>query len=180
MRYPPLAPDDMTDRQREVAEAIDKRRVGGFVGPYPALIYAPEIADRVQLLAEHLRFGLRLPERLRLMAVLIAARRKNADDAFLFHTQPARDAGLSEATIQALSEARRPEGMDADEAMIHDYCVELARSGGVRNAAFERVAGRFGLEICLELVATCGFAALMSMMLNVIQSPPPENTPAAP
>lgn len=34
MRYPPLTLEEMTPRQREVAEAISNRRAGALCGPY--------------------------------------------------------------------------------------------------------------------------------------------------
>jgi 4-carboxymuconolactone decarboxylase len=179
MRYPVLKPDEMTSRQREVAEAIGQRRAGGLAGPYVPLIYSPEVADRMQQLSEYLRFSLRVPERLRLMAILITVRHKNADYPFHIHTDSAREAGLSETMIAALSEASRPADMSADEAMIYDYCTELTRTGGVKDATFGPVAERFGREICLELVALCGYYALLAMVANVVETKLPESVVTA-
>lgn len=168
MRFPPLNPKDMTPRQREVADAIQKRRSGGLGGPYPAMVYSPEVADRAQLLGEYLRFNLRLPEPLRAMAVLVAAGRHRAADVTPFLAAGGiRDSGLAEDKVKALAEARRPDGMSADEALVHDFCFELSRTGRVKNATFDRTAARFGKEICLELVAVCGFTAMQTTMLNI-------------
>jgi len=174
MRYPPLKAEEMTPRQREVAEAIDKRRVGGLVGPYIPLIYSPEVADRMQLLAEHLRYNLRTPERLRILAILVTARHKSADVEFFAHMKHAKTTGLAEEKVQALAEGRRPQDMTPDEEMVYDYCTELHKTGAVGDANFDRVQKRFGNEICLELVSVCGYFALLAMVLNVTETPFPE------
>jgi 4-carboxymuconolactone decarboxylase len=171
MRYPRLNSETMTARQRDVAEAIDKRRVGGLEGTYVPLIYSPEIADRVQTLSEYLRFSLRVPEPLRLLAILITARRKGADREFNVHTAPAREAGFSDDKITALSEGHRPAGMTANEEIVYDYCTELNETGNVKDVTFKRVADRWGREICLELVALCGYFGLMGMMEKTVDLP---------
>jgi 4-carboxymuconolactone decarboxylase len=174
MRYSPLKPEEMTPRQREVAEAIKKRRVGGLGGPYVPLIYSPEVADRSQQLSEYLRFGLRTPERLRLLAVLKTARYYSADVEFFGATKEAREAGLTDEKIKALSEGRRPADMTPDEAMVYDFCDEIHTTGRVKNVTFNRMESRFNREICLELVVVCGYTAFSSMVHNVTQTALPK------
>jgi 4-carboxymuconolactone decarboxylase len=177
MRYPPLKPEDMTPRQREVAEAISNRRADAFSGPSVPLIYSPEVADRVQLLGEHLRFNLRVPERLRVLAVLVAAGRYRSDDlAYFVRLDATKQSGLADAKIAALSEGRRPADMKEDEEIVYDYCTELARTGRVRSATFDRAVKRFGREICLELVKVCGYTLFLTALLNVTQTRFSEST----
>mgnify|MGYP002779860707 FL=1 len=45
-RLPPLAPERMTPRQREVAEAIAGGPRGGLRGPFQAWLRSPEVAER--------------------------------------------------------------------------------------------------------------------------------------
>ncbi|WP_042883254.1 hypothetical protein [Cupriavidus necator] len=172
MRFPELAPDEMTPRQREVAAAIGERRVGGLSGPYMPLIYSPEVADRAQLLGDYLRFNLRVPERLRVLAVLVAAGRHRGSDAASFlHLDTVQESGLAASTISALCNGHRPDGMTSDEEMVYEYCMELTRSGRVKGVTYDKLAARLGAEICLELVAVCGYASFLSMVVNVTESP---------
>lgn len=176
MRYPALKLEEMTPRQREVAETISKRRTGALCGPYLPLIYSPEIADRAQLLGEYLRFDLRVPERLRALAILVAAGRHRSDDLASFvHLNDIQQSGLATATITAMSDGRRPPDMKEDEEMVYDYCTEVTKTGHVRSATYDRVMNRFGREICLELVEVCGFTAFLTTLLNVTQTSFPEN-----
>ena len=174
MRYPPLKREEMTEAQRRVADAIDQRRVGGLSGPYIPFVYSPEVADRAQMLAEYLRFNLHVPEPLRFLSVLVTARHQSADVELYVHMKNAVVAGLTEAKVKALSQGRRPEGMTDDEEMVYDFCTELHSTGHVKDTTFWRVANRFSREVCLELTVTCGYMALLAMVLNVTETPFPE------
>jgi 4-carboxymuconolactone decarboxylase len=172
MRYESLKPEAMTSRQREVAEAISHRRADAFSGPLVPLIYSPEVADRVHLLGEHLRFNLRIPERLRALAILVSAGRYRSDDlAHFVHLQAIKQSGLADAKIATLSQGRRPSDMKEDEEMVYDFCTEVTRFGRVKSATFDRVMSRFGREICLELVEVCGYTLFLTTVINVTQTP---------
>jgi 4-carboxymuconolactone decarboxylase len=161
----------MTPRQREVAAAIGERRVGGLNGPYVPLLYSPEIADRAQLLGDYLRHNLRVPERLRVLAVLVAAGRYRGSDAAAFLQLDAiQESGLAASTIDALCNGRRPDEMTPDEEMVYEYCMELTRSGRVKGVTYDKLSARLGAEICLELVAVCGCASFLTMVINLTES----------
>jgi 4-carboxymuconolactone decarboxylase len=166
MRFPALKPEQMTPRQREVAEAVS-------LAP---LIYSPEVAARVQLLGDELRFNLRVPERLRALAILVAAGRHRSDDVAHFaRLDDIKQSGLATAKIAALSERRRPTDLKEDEALVYDFCTDLIMTGRVKSGTFDRAVNRFGREICLELVHVCGYTLFLVTVINVTQtrlSPP--------
>ena len=171
MRFTPLSSQDMTPRQREVAQAIQQRCGAGLNGVQHAFLHSPEVAERVQLLAEHLRHNLRIPERLRVLAILVAAGRyRSADVGHFVGLEEVRDSGLADAKISALAEGRCPADLKEDEQLVFDYCTELTRTGRVQGATFDRLAARLGREIGLELVAVCGYTRLMTNVLNVTQT----------
>src|SRR4051794_32659947 len=73
-RFPKLDIEQMSPRQREVAEKIASGPRGGLRGPYLALIYHPDLADVVQQVGEHLRYNSRLSAELTELAILVVAR----------------------------------------------------------------------------------------------------------
>lgn len=175
MRYPALTLDEMTPRQREVFQKIDEDRALGVCGPYVSLIYSPEVAVRVQALGEHLRVGLRVPERLRVLALLVAAGRRPSIELNSFtHLDEVRRSGLGDEMIATLIAGHRPAEMADDEEMVFEYCSELLTTGRVRNATYERVANHFNREICMELVAICGFTTYLAMIINITKNPFPK------
>jgi 4-carboxymuconolactone decarboxylase len=176
MRYPALKLDEMTPRQREVFEKIDQDRALGVCGPYVALMHSPEVAVRVQTLGEHLRVGMRVPERLRVLAMLLAAgRRPSVELKSYTHLVEVRRSGLGDEKIAALISGRRPTEMADDEEMVCEYCSELLNTGRVRNSTYDRVVNHFNREICMELVVICGFTNYLAMLINITKSPFPES-----
>ena len=60
-RFPILSHVAMNDERRMVADEIAAGPRGSLRGRFPALLYGPERARRVQLLGEHLRFKTHIP-----------------------------------------------------------------------------------------------------------------------
>jgi len=67
----------MTPRQTEVAAAIASGPRGSIRGPFLALIHHPDLADKVQSLGEHLRYGAKISPANIEFVVLIVARHMN-------------------------------------------------------------------------------------------------------
>ncbi|VCU68901.1 hypothetical protein PIGHUM_00960 [Pigmentiphaga humi] len=176
MRYPNLTARDMTSRQREVAQAIEQRSPGGLAGPYQAMLYSPEMADRTHSLGEFVRCGLRIPERLRVLAVLVAAGRHRGSDVEAFlPLRTVSESGLETGKVQALARRERPQGMRDDEAAVYAFSVELARSGRASEETYRVLVDRLGREAALELVAVAGFTALFTNVLNMTQTSIPRD-----
>lgn len=136
---------------------------------YSRLANSPELAALVRSLMDYMSIGLRLPEPLRAVAVLVAAAKHSPVSAKFFAAMPEiQAAGLPAATVESLVRKERPEGMAGDQAMIHDYCIQIRDNGRVDNAAFAPVNARFGAAICLEIAVLMGSTATMSMLANVI------------
>jgi len=172
-RYPPLRREEMYFEQRRVADAVAERRKGGLAGPFVPLAYVPAILDQLQLLGEHLRFDTGLPRKLLELAILITARHSQAQVEFIAHARPAREFGVTDEQIAALADKRRPEKLDEDEALVYDFCTELHHRGRVSDELFARAEKRFGKPVILDLVTTCGYYAMLAMVLNVTETPLP-------
>ncbi len=173
-RFPVLAPSAMSADQRRVAEMIADGPRGGVRGPFIALLHNPALAERVQALGEHLRFGTGLPDRLVEIAVLVAARRWNCEYEWFAHEKLARKAGVPEAVIAAIAKAERPGGMSADDALVHDFCVATCRDGAPGDGDFEAVIARYDRSAALDLLALCGYYSMLAMILNAARLPLPE------
>src|SRR6516162_2477371 len=78
-RFAPLSDQDMTPEQKRVAHAVASGPRGGLRGPFHALLRSPELADRVRLLGDFVRFESAFPAPLRELAILLVARFWSAD-----------------------------------------------------------------------------------------------------
>lgn len=172
-RFEFLERDQMSQRQREVADAIASGPRGALKGPFIALIHNAELAGRVQGLGEHLRFGTGLPQQLVEIAVLVTARRWSCDYEWAAHARIAREAGVSDAVIAAISVRTQPQELQPDDALVHDFAEETVWKGSPSDASFDAAAARFGKAKVLDLLAVCGYYSMLAFVLNAARLPLP-------
>ena len=170
-RLPPIPPERYTEAQRTVAEAIARGPRGAVYGPFVPLLRSPEMADCAQRMGEYLRYRSAIGTRLSELAILVIARQWHQAVEWAIHMPIAERAGIARETIAAIAAGRRPAGMDADEALVHDFCVELARDKGVSDATFDGVAARFGEQGAIDLAGINGYYTLLAMVMNVAGTP---------
>jgi 4-carboxymuconolactone decarboxylase len=177
-RYPPLSLEEMTPAQREVAEAIASGPRGGLRGPFQAWLRSPEIAQRLQKVGEYLRFSSSVPRRLNELAILITARAWEAQFEWYAHHRLALEAGLDPAVADAIAAGRRPAAMQADEAVVYDFCTELRATRRVGDETLARAQRLLGDAGVIDLIAVSGYYDIVSMTLNVAEVPLPEGLEA--
>jgi len=172
-RYPEIPPEDMYHEQRRVFQAVMQRRKGGLEGPLVPLVHVPGILDRLQSLGEHCRLHTEVPDKLRELAILIAARHVAAPFEFHVHAIVARRFNLAEEIIAAIAAQRRPATMDSTEALVFDFCTAVFNDGRVCDPLFDQAEKCFGKTVIIELLATCGYYAMLGMGINVTHPPIP-------
>ncbi|WP_457329264.1 carboxymuconolactone decarboxylase family protein [Rhizobacter sp. P5_C2] len=167
MRLPPLPDHAMTPAQRAAADELIAGPRKAVKGPFIALLRSPELLAHVQKLGAFLRFGTSLPVRASEFATLLVARHWRQQFEWKVHVALALQAGTAQATIDALRDGRRPDTMDADETLVHDFCTELLAHHGVSEPTWARTVARFGEAGAVELTGLVGYFAMVSMVLNV-------------
>jgi 4-carboxymuconolactone decarboxylase len=173
-RFPVIAPEAMTEAQRALAAEIAGGPRGGVRGPFLALMHNPPLAHRIQALGEHLRFRTGIAQALVEIAVLVTARRWTCQFEWVAHADIARKEGLDEQIIAAIAEGRRPASMSEDEALVHDVALAAHATGDLPDALFVRAEARFGRAGVLDLLALCGYYALLAMVLNTARPALPD------
>ena len=170
-RLRPLPLDQLDDAQRAAAEELIAGPRKAVKGSFIPLLRSPELVHRVGKLGEYLRFGSVLPTRVNEFATLIVSRAWTQQFEWAVHAAAAAKAGTSAASIAALREGRRPDDMDADEALTHDFCTELLAHHGVSDTTYQRAVARFGERGVVELSTLVGYFVMVSMVLNVAHTP---------
>ncbi len=174
-RFPRLAGEAMTSRQREVAAEIAAGPRGEVRGPFIALLHNPELASKLQKLGEHLRWQGKLPPRLKELAVLVTARRWTCQHEWVMHSKLALEVGLNKEAVESIAGNREPSGLSEEERAVYTFCREVHATGRAGDAAFAAIEKRFGLDGALELIALNGYYTLMAMVLNNAGLPLPGN-----
>ncbi len=174
-RFPILTPDQMSARQKEVAAAIAGGPRGGIRGPFLALIHHPELADLVQSLGEHLRYGAAVPPAMIELVVLIIARHWTCQYEWLAHERIARNTtDLPDALIKAIAAGQTPTGMTPEQATVYAFVKETLRTGQPEDAIYDLAAQHFGRPGVLDLIALCGYYSMLAMVLNTSKIPLPD------
>lgn len=182
-RFPIIASEQMTARQAEVAAAIAGGPRGGIRGPFLALIHHPDLADRVQSLGEHLRYGAAISLANIEMIVLIVARHMNCQYEWFAHARIARTTtDLPEAIIQSLQAGQKPADLNDEQDTLYTFCKEVIAHGQPTDRTYTRAVGYFGRAGVLDMIAIVGYYSMIAMVLNTSQIPLPEGTvpPLAP
>lgn len=172
-RFPQLTREQLTEQQRPVAEEILKVSSVGLGGPYNPLLRSPLLADRMVKLLDYLRFNTSVPRRLNEFAILIQARLWTSQVEWVAHYPLALKAGLSESVANDLKEGRRPAGMQPDEALVYDFCMELSTTHRVSDATFARAKALLSEQQIVDLIAVSGTYVTVAMMLEAGQEPAP-------
>ncbi len=178
-RFPEIKPEQMSEAQKQVYDAIAGGPRGGVRGPFGPLLRSPELTDRVQKLGEYLRYKSSLPARLNEFAILINARFWESKYEWYAHKPLAIKGGLLESIAEDLAQNKRPANMKPDEELIYDFCITLHRQHFIDDALFKRAVAMIGEKGVVDLVALSGYYTLVSMVLNVaeIPIPPGEKSP---
>jgi 4-carboxymuconolactone decarboxylase len=171
-RIPPLAAEDMSPLQREVAERIAGAR-GRVGGPFGFWIRLPNVADAADRLGNALRLEGKLDRKLFELMILAIARHWTAQYEWFAHEQAARDAGLADETIEAIRAGRTPAFTDAQEQLAYDIVTELQTTKRLCDATFARGLEAFGAEVFIEAVTAIGFYTTAAMMINAFNAPVP-------
>lgn len=173
-RMPPLPEGSYTPAQARAAAELAATPRGAVFGPFVPLLRSPDLLSPLQRTGEYLRYRSALAPRLSEFAILFVARRWRQEYEWHVHAPIARAAGVAPAHIGALAEGRRPEGLDADHAVIHDFLSELFDQRAVSDATYGRALERFGERGIIDLTGLAGYYATLAMVLNVARTPLPE------
>jgi 4-carboxymuconolactone decarboxylase len=165
-RIPLVSADDLTPEQRVVYDRIVSGPRKAIVGPLRAALHNPELAEHWQQLGAVLRYKTSLPQRLKEIAILVTARRWNAELEWQIHEDEARRSGVADEIIEAIRAARRPL-FDADaDQVLYDFVRELQETGRVSELAYRDAHTRFGTAGVVELTALVGYYTMVAMTLN--------------
>lgn len=153
-------------------------RRGRIDGMYRSLLNHPELARHVSDLGTFLRFGAGvLPPAVRELTILWLARQLGAAYEWAKHVGPAREAGVSEAVIEAL---RTQQGLKLDAtqeaALAAARCVLERRS--IPTVVQDGLVAKIGLPGVIELVVLVGFYQMIAGVIFAFDVPLPEGATA--
>lgn len=168
-RFAQLRYEDLAPEVKPLADDILKVSSAALGGPYNALLRSPEMARRCFDFLDYLRFKTSVSKRLNEFAILIQARIANAQYEWWAHDPIAQKAGLSPAIIEQLRQCQRPQGMQDDETLVYDFCIQLSLNHRVPDDLWQRAIHGLGEQAVVDLTVLSGTYVMVSMLLNATQ-----------
>jgi 4-carboxymuconolactone decarboxylase len=182
-----IAPADLDDAQRTVYEAItggprasQKRLVpltdeaGRLAGPFSVMLLSPEIGNAVQAVGAKVRFTGALTDREREVAILTVAGELHSDFERLAHEPAARQAGLSQAQLNAVLAGRIPDGLSEDEALICRLAHVMTADRNLPDEDYGHGLRVLGQERLATLTWLVGYYSALALALAVFRPRVPE------
>jgi 4-carboxymuconolactone decarboxylase len=180
-RMLPVSLEAMTREQKEAhGDFVATRGMGFSGGPWQVFIRSPELFTHTQRMGEYLRYRCPLAGRLSELAILLVARTWTQDYEFGAHRKHGLKAGLSEATIAAVVEDRRPENLPEDEQVVWDFTTEVLRTRRVSDTTYARALAKFGEHGVVDLSGIIGYYSHLALAMNVARIAPPAGEPRLP
>lgn len=185
-RLPYLKREDLSDDGRTLWDSITETRgaaavneEGGLVGPFNAWVSAPHVGAKLADLGAVLRFGTSMDRKVLELAIITTAAHWRSEFEWWAHTRMAREHGVEPAVIDAIRAGDEPPlSSDAERAVVA-AAKELAANGRLTDSTYESARLALGDQGLIELVAVCGYYALVSFTLNAFDVPlPPGQQPA--
>src|SRR5438552_16056446 len=118
-RIPPVTRERVREDLRSIFDEVSSGPGGVGTGPMSVLKYSPEMARRAIPLFSYVRNESILPQKVRELAMLTAARATDCPYIWNAHAALGRQAGLSDALVHALRDRQpRPPMTVAAEMVI--------------------------------------------------------------
>src|SRR6266513_6410294 len=181
MRLPVLSSDEMTSEQvvlyREILggprgqgprAVLLASGAGGLAGPFNAMLYAPPVGHALQELGVAIRFRTELAPRIRELAILVVAQAWDSAYERDSHELLGRDAGLTDAEIEALRAGADPGFADKDEQVAYTVVRALTSpEADLDDEQYDTANSVLGQQALVELSSLVGYYATLALQLRI-------------
>ncbi len=142
------------------------RSSAGLRGPSGLRLHNPRLAVLMEPLAEYVRFDSGLGNHLIQVAMLVTAREMNCWFEWNGHEKQARDAGVSQNTIDTIRYRKPLTGLDEKEAAIIQLGREDFEKHEVSSDTFARALKLLGKQNLVSALAVMGHQADTALLLT--------------
>lgn len=166
MRLPPLPDDQWDDRTRAALAGLlpeERRNLRGAGNALATLVRHPGLTEAFLGFSAHLLMRSTLPPRVRELAILRVAKRRDCRYEWNHHSRMAAKAGLTEAEIDA---AGRGEAVAELDQAVLGAVDELDATSTLSDKTWDRLAEHLDERQLMDLVLTIGGYCMMAMAFN--------------
>jgi alkylhydroperoxidase family enzyme len=115
------------------------------------------------------------------MVALVVARELDCAYVWQSALDLAGAAGVPEKFIAQIVRGERPSALDAKQETLLDFCCQLLRANHhVSDSVYHATVDAFGVPLTVQIAATLGYFAMMSLVANAFEISPANPDPARP
>jgi 4-carboxymuconolactone decarboxylase len=130
------------------------------------MIHSPAMAAQVNRLSAFLMTDIALPEKLKRLAAIIAARSIDCRFVWNAHAGAGRRAGLDDALVDAIRDKKPLPVMEPDVAAAARYGLELTGQNRVSQETFDAAVAALGYGGTTEFTTVMGYFRLVGLNAN--------------
>jgi len=170
-RMKQMKPNEFDPAVRSLGEKIAKTRGGEIQGPWAHMLRVPKLAEKAAAYSDLFRTELSLPLNVVQLAVIMAARHWNAEYVWAAQSPRAKEAGISEAAIEAIRQKKPATFTDPKEKAVYDLFTELYSKQGVSDAAYDAAVKALGEKGLIEVINVNGFYGIVATIVRTTGIP---------
>ncbi|MCT7662234.1 carboxymuconolactone decarboxylase family protein [Mycobacterium deserti] len=166
MRVPPLPADrwdDAVDHALSGMLPAERRNPVDAGNLLATLVRHPTLTRSFLRFNNHLMFSSPLPDRLRELAVLRVAHRRDCEYEWRHHVHMGREVGLTDDVIAGV---QRGEATDELDRAVLQAVDELEDKSNVSDATWTTLSAHLDERQCMDLVFTIGCYGALAMAIN--------------
>ena len=176
MRLSTVTREQLPEDQRRFFDAVKAIRRRPISGPFIVTMNSsPDLATRFAHLGHYFHARGQADEsilslRVRTFVALVGSRLLDVPYEWNAWVGWALEAGVPQDTVDAIREGQTPPNLTAEEALVKDFCTQLA--GGnhrVNDATWQAALKHFGAQGVVELVVCLGYFAMIAFPLNAFE-----------
>jgi alkylhydroperoxidase family enzyme len=168
-RVPLITRDDLPEHERAVFDRLEASRGTPTGNIWRALANAPNLLDRVLLLADELRHGTTIEKRFRELAVLMVGVAAKSQYEFDHHWNAALKAGLPRDKLAAIAEFATSPLFDEAERAVLRYAQEATETGDVADTTWDALRSFFDDRKAMEIVITVAWYNFVVRILKPLE-----------
>jgi 4-carboxymuconolactone decarboxylase len=168
-RILPVTRESVREELRGTFDEVTSGPGGVGTGPMGVLKHSPEMARRAIPLFGYVRNESSVPRKLRELAMITTARAMDCPYIWNAHAALAREAGLSDALVEALRDREPLPALAPDEAAVFNFSMELFRTRRVAAVTFQAVHDLLGSQGLVELTTLLGYYTMLAFNANAVE-----------
>jgi 4-carboxymuconolactone decarboxylase len=176
VRLSTVTREQLPEDQRRFHDAVKAIRRRPISGPFIVTMNSsPDLATRFAHLGHYFHSRGQADEsilslRVRTFVALVGSRLLDVPYEWNAWVGWALEAGVPQDTVDAIREGRTPPNLTAEEALVQDFCTQLASGHHrVSDATYQAARQHFGAQGVVELAVCLGYFAMIAFPLNAFE-----------